>query len=114
MILCSPVATASPKELCTHQYTPYDPKQSQDSPASRLCPPVEDAYLFAKCTIVCSHSLLTSSKIKGVIIVWNASSSITNTGPLEVLIIKLCHCNVLCFFWFNMLPTWNLTDFGIN
>ena len=28
---------------------------------------------------------------------WNASSSIVNTGPLEVLIIKLCHCNVLCF-----------------
>ena len=29
---------------------------------------------------------------------WNASSSIiVNTGPIKVLIIKLCHCNVLCF-----------------
>ena len=26
---------------------------------------------------------------------WNASSSIVNTGPIKVLIIKLCHCNVL-------------------
>ena len=47
-------------------------------------------------SIVCSHSLLTSSSIK-VLIMWNASSSIVNTGPLEVLIIKLCHCNVLFF-----------------
>ena len=28
---------------------------------------------------------------------WNGSSSIVNTGPIKVLIIKLCHCNVLCF-----------------
>ena len=26
---------------------------------------------------------------------WNASSSIVNTGPIKVLIVKLCHCNVL-------------------
>ena len=31
---------------------------------------------------------------------WNASSSIVNTGPLKVLIIKVCHCNVLVFSGF--------------
>ena len=32
-----------------------------------------------------------------MLIVWDPSSSIVNTGPLKVLIIKVCHCNVLCF-----------------
>ena len=26
---------------------------------------------------------------------WNVNSSIVNTEPIKVLIIKLCHCNVL-------------------
>ena len=26
---------------------------------------------------------------------WNVNSSIVNTRPLDVLIIKVCHCNVL-------------------
>ena len=31
---------------------------------------------------------------------WNASSSIVNAGPLKVLIIKVCQCNVLVFSGF--------------
>ena len=30
-----------------------------------------------------------------MLIVWNVNSSIVNKRPLEVLIIKVCHCNVL-------------------
>ena len=30
-----------------------------------------------------------------MLIVWNVNSSIVNTRPLEVLIIKVCRCNVL-------------------
>ena len=40
---------------------------------------------------------------------WNVNSSIVNTRPLEVLIIKVCHCNVL-FSVLNIQLKW----FGIT
>ena len=48
-----------------------------------------------------------------MLIVWNVNSSIVNTRPLEVLIIKVCHCNVLCFL-VQHVPNMQLRWFGIT